>query len=132
MEYIKAEQFLEQSEEVQKVFLDWFNVNISDCDLVQDGDNIMLYKDYVRRWYTENDTYPLLTEGQLRHFIEDKTGCKLVLDYYQEDGYRIALYKSNIRHSEIIDRDFYNLVHDLLQAFWQVACIIAKEELKHE
>ena len=123
MKYISAEQFLGQPKEVQKVLMDWFNINISNYDLVQEKNTTMLYKDYLKRIYTESDSYPLFTEGQLREFIEDKTKSKvvltlhpLVLDYiWEESDSRVYLHSGT---------------DDMLQAYWKVACIMAKEESK--
>ena len=129
MKFIKAEEFLKQDNEVQKVLLRWFNENISDYDLVQDENRIMLYKDYLKRECIENDSYPILTEGQIRRFIEDKTGCKVVPDLFGKEEYVIGLFYMG-KNCFLDKADYGNLGTDLLQAYWKVAIQIIKEELK--
>ena len=121
MEFISAEEFLKQPKEVQEVFLEWANDNAEDYDLVQDNGEIMLYKDFIERARIEFDSYPLFTEGQIRRFIEDKTKYHLDTMYYVESyDIRITEGLNNIKVYE-------NLGTKLLQAYWKVACEIAKE-----
>jgi hypothetical protein len=128
MEFISAEEFLKQPKEVQEVFFKWANDNVSDYDLVQDNGEIMLYKDFIKRGNVEFDSYPLFVEGQLRKFIEDKTNGK-VESYYAWDYYTIA-----IRDTECggDDPQYDTEETDLLQAYWKVACEIAKESVENE
>lgn len=129
MEFITVEQFKEQSKEVQKVFLDWWNNIISEYDLVQDENRVMLYKDYLERGCIENDSYPLFTEGQLRKFIEDKTECRINITFYPHDGYDIEITKPHYTDGYCLtEKTFENLSEDLLEAYWKVACMVAKEE----
>lgn len=125
MEFITVEQFKEQPEEVQKAFLDWWNNIISEYDLVQDENRVMLYKDYLERGCIENDSYPLFTEGQLRKFIEDKTGCGIEIGI----GIRGYYFVFRLKDSRW-EKDRLSIVtDDLLQAYWKVACMVAKEGL---
>ena len=135
MEFISAMEFLKQREEVQVVLLDWFNENLSYYDLVQSGIEKMLYRDYLRRIEINSDSYPLFTEGQLRKFIGDKTGFDMSCRFeeydspYINDTYYIALYNKKshkVEHTHEIEVD------DLLQAYWKVACEIAKESVENE
>ncbi|MBS6503917.1 MAG: hypothetical protein KH415_20285, partial [Clostridium sp.] len=77
-------------------------------------------------------TIPLFTEGQLRKFIEDKIGgildveCSDILDNYQV--YDITVFGVNGLGFEGISFERYVNTDDLLEAYWRVACIIAKEE----
>lgn len=65
----------------------------------------------------------LLTEGQIRKFIEDKT---LGIDVMQFKGNKITIYiYDNNKH--LCFREYKNLNENLLQAYWEVACKIAKE-----
>lgn len=122
MEFIKAEEFLKQPEEVKNVLLDWINENISDYDLVQDENRIMLYKDYFERGYIENDSYPLFTEGQLRQFIEEKTKDKYDILYSLKTKENVGFYK----YTEDETKATYEVeTHDLLQAYWEVAIKVA-------
>jgi hypothetical protein len=146
MNYITVEQFLEQSEKVQKVLRDWAGNNLQEYDLVKplDEDNIYIIneirdteKDDVnvgRVFYLGNspcfdtvyELIPLLSETQLRRFIEDKMHHKVSLDYYENRNkkeYRIDFW--DFKKEESI-KTYDNLSDDLLQAYWQVACKIAK------
>lgn len=121
MEFITVEQFKEQPSEVQKVFLDWWNNIISEYDLVQDENRVMLYKDYLERGCIENDSYPLFTEGQLRKFIEDKLNIKVqsMFDLFSSEYALLINAKGNMLARTGTE--------DLLQAYWKVACSVAKE-----
>lgn len=160
MEYISAEEFLKKSEEVQDVLKDWCEVNLTEKDWIyfqsaKDSfwidsvldtrkDNIdvgrVFYVGTSIAWCSihDPDLIPLLTEGQLRKFIEDITGnvfdtiyqyvntqkdeCKIRFDFYRHDG------------------DNYFFVEDMyitsnknyINALWQVACNIASEEVKYD
>lgn len=139
MEFITKEQFLGQPKKVQDIFKNEYA-----------GKKIMFYgssgnkhyKIYQHKIYLGNGKFeeknniPALTEGQLRHFIEDKTGCKIASNLGKY-GYQITLYKFEEDDSdeeyliEYFD-DFSSIdldTHDLLQAYWQVAIQIAKENI---
>lgn len=71
MEFISAEQFLEQDKEVQKVLLEWWKRNISLCDLIYNIkfkeirtliDNEMFNSDLKRNLIIESSNIPLFTE----------------------------------------------------------------------
>lgn len=120
MENITAEQFLEQPKEVQKIFLDWFENNADSYDLVCTDTKIKYISFYGDLEFEEKADYvPLLTEGQLRQFIEDKTRTKIDIEFYTT-GYEI-----------FASSDEYHIRTDnLFQAYWQVAIKIASEEVK--
>lgn len=134
MEFISVEQFLKEDKEVQKVFIDWWKPSTG--DLFKEGKGkYALYKAvYISpnnigdtdifcalsedRFYKKEKVVPLFTEGQLRKFIEDKTGVKYIgLEHYLKTGYDIY----------VEDMIFEDLGKDLLQAYWKVAVQIAKE-----
>ena len=150
MEFISANEFLKQDEKVQKVFLDWWRPSkgdlVSHIDNANDNNlNISIIVDYFS--YGENwkkypikgynietnvtmdiskNFIPLLTEGQLRRYIEDKTEfpiLKIELINGQYDIY--TQYKAIDNYSDIYVYD--ELEEDLLQAYWKVAIQIAKE-----
>lgn len=138
MEYISAEEFLKQPKEVQAVFLDWWSKNKIISDIVtikinkeRWGVHILSDIDLVV-FEIGKDLIPLLTEGQLRTFIEDKTkGIVKVIQWNpcvddNRYGYTIYILAKNeykvLRHIE-----YKKLGTDLLQAYWKVACEIAKE-----
>jgi hypothetical protein len=128
MEYISAEEFLKQPKEIQKVFLDWWKPSVGDLisfkvciDLNNPEDKEVVYalKEKTEKPNKLKDI-PLFTEGQLRKFIEDKTERRInEITYYEGTGYDIAL--------EYFDGLYGDLGTDLLQAYWKVALVVAKE-----
>ncbi|EES47947.1 hypothetical protein NE172_18210 [Clostridium botulinum] len=153
MEYISTEEFLKQSKEVQEVFIDWWKPSIGDLfswikkddryehDLRKleccNSDNIVEMTNSFKGT-DDGDRIPLLSEGQLRKFIEDKTSGIIDIGYYgdSEGGYEIKIYKLDYKKDFILDDEtgrfenytFEELGKDLLQAYWKVACEIASKE----
>ena len=148
MKFISAEEFLEQPKEVQKVFIDWWNPSIGDLYLNTPG-NREDFEQIVEVIYSQelaNDAYnnkncnmkesrgdyfPLLTEGQLRKFIEDKTGGIETIEHF------ICIGEYDIKTLPLVDgiyeHDIYeDLGDDLLQAYWKVAVEIASKEVKEQ
>ena len=152
MKYISVEEFRKQSEDVQQALIKWFLENKSTTDLVQvelypkseiklyslilqecnlDFKDSTLIKFKDRTITTRYEITPLLTEGQLREFIEDKIGCKMNVSYK---------YKPKDGHMEL-EFDFYEypskekymiyistkdiIVSNMLEGWWKVACEIA-------
>lgn len=143
MEFISAEEFLKQDDKVQEVFVNWWKPQLFDVYAYKKENKPHRVTDTDLEEVKENDFlsckntgFPLLTEGQLRKFIEDKTNCKMSCDI-GEYGYQITLYKFNegnrgeehevdyYRHFSPMDLNTCNL----LQAYWQVAVQIAKESI---
>lgn len=136
MEFITAEQFLKQDKEVQKVFIDWWEPSEFDVySIKEDLSSHRVCKSDIED-YKNDELYniksgyciPLLTEGQLRKFIEDKTNMNINLDYIcSECGYSIVLtcYDRN-------SKPFIDLGNNILQAYWKVAIQIAEEEVLNE
>lgn len=134
MEFISVEQFKEQPKEVQEVFLDWWKpqsadlfkykllFNVVDClcgeAISPFNENYVVFK---------KDCIPLFTEGQLRKFIEGKTGNKVDCNFYC-GRYDINICKDN----GVIIKTYEDIDEDLLQAYWKVACMIAKEGLNEK
>lgn len=133
MEFIAVEQFQEQPKEVQKVFLDWWKCDFGDLyyfnknvGLINGDLECSLNGDFD--YFVRIGAIPLLTEGQLRKFIEDKTGCKLDATFFLWDGYTVEISKKYEEEGYCISQKaFEHLGEDLLQAYWKVACQIAKE-----
>ena len=133
MEFITVEQFKEQPKEVQKVFLDWWEANLSEFDLIGYIGNSTAYKEcfpsLVRNvaivcFEIGIEIAPLFTEGQLRKFIEDKTGHKVDCCFYGEK------YDINTCEDDgLYIKKYEDIDDDLLKAYWKVACMIAKEDL---
>ena len=145
MEFITGEQFLKESKEVQEVINNSIKLNIGDriyhklskkyyiylgeynevfwnvFDL-EDKCTSVVCKDYFCR---------CLREGQIRKFIEDKTGKLLLTDVYNEKQlYTILLFDKKSEYGSLPKR-YRTEELDLLQAYWQVVCEIAKESIKH-
>lgn len=168
MEYISAEEFLKQPKEIQEVFLD--NINLEQGDLYKDTADLTVIEslDYINTgeegtiYYSVKGNMsdystivPLLTEGQLREFIEDriselaKVQCKVKIEYktkdkieenkcnpnlislQSEEGYFIQITSTKFIGGIM---KFCDLGTDLLVAYWKVACEVAKEysELRGE
>ena len=130
MEFISAEEFLKQDEEVQKVFLDWFENEACSYDIVvfkNDLQYVTFYGDieYQESFNYEDRYIPLLTEGQIREFIEDKIHAKIRI-IPTNIGYRIIYLPG--KGTDLIDKCYEG---DLLQVYWKVAVQIAKESIKH-
>lgn len=134
MEFITVEQFKEQPIEVQKVFLDWWKPSAGDIFIftTDEYDNsdcnmgVLASEKQIGITNTSKGEYrtPLFTEGQLRRFIENKTGFKVDCCFYV-DKYDVNICEDfglYIKKYEDIDTD-------LLEAYWKVACMIAKEEV---
>lgn len=134
MEFITVEQFKEQPKEVQEVFLDWYNFDKYDLfylkwegaekkwgatEEIVSGATLNRHLKHLKRANSNIiNTIPLFTEGQLRKFIEDSIGriALIELDY---DNYNIILRNRG--------KAYITGESDLLQAYWKVACMIAKE-----
>lgn len=142
MEYITAEQFLEQPEEVQQVLRDWWKDNISAYDLYKTPDkrsDVICLRDNIE-YITAvkdliNDAIPLFTEGQLRKFIEAKTKgtIDLIYTHMEDKNYKTINKAKYLQLSclrEIIFRMRLKSDADIFKAYWQCALKIAKGEFK--
>jgi hypothetical protein len=142
MEYIKVKEFLKQPKEVQKVFLEWwvpkkldlfvwdtkgfsktYLVNVYDqCNILPcDSPNI---------WNEKSQCIPLLTEGQLRKFIADKLGktnisCQSIASLNFELIVEFETSDSDIASFDIPCKN-------LLDGYWEVACMVAQDLVKRE
>ncbi|NFH00727.1 hypothetical protein FC831_10450 [Clostridium botulinum] len=142
MEYISEEEFLKQPVEVQKVLIDWWKPSTGDLfiDISKiDSDADIVYCVPINNKHFENyngeihykiDSIPLLSEGQLRKCIEDKTGGKVILTYNLLNNILIKVVKGNDIHNnalETICRYPIDRKSNVLNAYWKVACEIANE-----
>ena len=132
MEFITVKQFKKQPVEVQEVFLDWWECKpfdiyawtwnsgksweIKSCEGEEQLKAINEIKD-------RGLLIPLFTEGQLRRFVEDKTNGR-VENFYVWDYYTIAIRNTGCGGD---DPQYDTEETDLLQAYWKVACSVAKE-----
>ncbi|NFH81690.1 hypothetical protein FDA09_17095 [Clostridium botulinum] len=125
MEYISEKEFRKQPMEVQQVIFEWWRPSKGD---LFENDLMGGFGAVAQDNLFNNGLIPLLSEGQLRKFIEDKTGCIMMVQYdFLDNTYEIYL-SSNSDNEE----DYgwiHNLGIDLLQAYWKVACQIASKEV---
>lgn len=139
MEFITVEQFQEQPLKVKEVFMDWWKCDYG--DLYYYNEYLLEYKDFEIinnelecdlngdfDYFKSIGVIPIFTEGQLRKFIEDKTGCKLDATFFLWDGYTVEISKKYEEEGYCISQKaFKHLGEDLLQAYWKVACEIAEQ-----
>ena len=141
MEFISAEEFLKQDKEVQEVFINWwkpergdlfqYNYGYGNIEVI----NIKSIKEDVKESKYSAHIIPLLTEGHLRKFIEDKTrcyfSCEIINPLVNEEGFRFVFefYSGKeFKYNEKLRKEIYAI--DLLHAYWKVVCEIAKESIK--
>ncbi|WP_026887698.1 hypothetical protein [Clostridium beijerinckii] len=137
MEYISAEEFLKQPEEVQNIFInytsklnDWETSLFSARDEKFRKSKFPLLGSQIDFFVNEygKDIIPLLTEGQLRKFILEKTKMHCV---------EVKMVYSSFKHTIIIRNgdlywEFKEVDRDLFQALWKVALEVAKESVTNE
>lgn len=133
MEFISAEEFLKQDKEVQKVFLDWFENEACSYDIVvfkNDLQYVTFYGDieYQESFNYEDSYIPLLTEGQLREFIEDKTKDIVLFDCDDLGNNKNWYIHKTCKAYDVVGNE--NLGDDLLQAYWKIAIEIAKHQTR--
>lgn len=128
MQFITAKEFLNQSPEVQCAFMNWWEPEIGDLftfryDLLKEMSSINVIENKKRiDILSPVNIVPLLTEGQLRKFIEDKTICWLSTSYGTRGGKVII--DITICGGE---EDTYTIYTDnMLEALWKVALSITK------
>lgn len=135
MEYISAEEFLKQPKEIQKLFIEWWQCEIGDLFAFDSDDDrdlniLQVVGSENQKAMTKankgGSRIPLFVEGQLRQFIEDKTGCKLDIEYFSTDS---ILFRFRIGRKERKSHMFYD-TKSLIQAYWKVALEIAKEKVQ--
>lgn len=145
MEYITAKRFLEQPKGIQEMFKRWwepkqFDLAIHSIAIQYNKPSIIVRKnnDYHIVIVGEDgititvkdDLIPLLTEGQLRKFIENKLPEKISNINYSTEGEEQIL---TIEY-EIDDIEGYKTIpyvtncKSLFDGYWKIACNIAKEE----
>ena len=138
MEFISSEQFSKQPKEVQKVFIDWWEPSLFDLYCYKDDLKIRRVTETDLQDISNNYLYnpkskfaiPVFIEGQLRKFIEDKTGAKIEINYHYNGEYDINLFNP-ITSEYNDDYNLENISIDLLQAYWKVAVQIASEEVNN-
>ena len=135
MNYIESEEFLKQPKTIQKVFEKWWTDNLQQSDLVKlklarNKEKIQIIANIDLACIEEGEIIPLFTEGQLRKFIEDKSRCKNVeISGDIETGQYYADFYEEIYSGIEIDT-IENLGTDKFKAYWTLALIFVKEEIK--
>lgn len=147
MDFIKVEQFQEQPAKIQKMFLDWWKPSEGDvyCNLYnnQQANFLIINKCQLEIFNTFKDDIklygiPLLSEGQLRNFIEENEHCLMDIkvenlndnyQFYTVIGWEIKELEYGKEFGEILFEDYIE-AEDLLQLYWRVACNLVKEHLK--
>ena len=147
MEYISEEEFKRQPIDIQRVFIDWWEPEIGDLfTWIKNNDEyehdlrkleccnsfniVKMTKDF--KGINEGDRIPLLTEGQLRKFIEDKTNSAIQVTWaswsFGEKGkedyfeYNISFCSKN----NVSIQSIRNLkAKNIFECYWKVACEIA-------
>lgn len=143
MDYISVKEFLKQPKEVWKVLLDWWKPEVGDvyCSLYNNQeDNVMVINQCQFEFATFKEDIkkygiPLLTEGQLRRFIEDETQGKMdilvngmgVTNEYIR--YEFMCWNSVDQCKYKKEYSFEVDAKDLLEAYWVVAILIIKGKL---
>lgn len=147
MNHISDEDFLKQPKETQETLRSWWQPQMYDLffrDFRSDKDTYLngVYKSCIQdnetlKNATKNNTFlPLLVEGQLRQFIEDKTGYTITPKFEEynspfiNDTYYIHLFDSKKTHKII--QTYEIETSSLLKAYWQVACQIAQKEVNNQ
>ena len=139
MKFVSAEKFLKLDKEVQKVFIDWWKPSKGDLyawNYLDERENdlhklqactseLVIELTNDNKGINEGNRIPILTEGQLREFIEDITGYRMLSDYNDHEGYSVWLY---CKEGELKNK-YRRLGKDLLQAYWEVATKVAKESI---
>lgn len=138
MEFIKLEQFMSQDDKVIEELKNWWKPKRYDLYIDNNDLSLVECMDYTKAdiFYSarnnmsyKEDMIPLLTEGQLRKFIEDKTGYKIdTTNIVAFDMYKIELCELDKNTGRKHIAKTYNFNEEtLLQAYWKVAIQIAKE-----
>lgn len=131
MNFITAKEFLSIDKTIQKSFINWWKPKIGDlfCDIDAHGEDwIGVINNNDKLEVIEIDKrydyyIPLLTETQLRDFIEENSGKKIMRIVYDSVwGYCFYFNPDNC----------LNVVHnimekELIMAYWKLACAIDKK-----
>ena len=121
MNFISAEEFLKQPEEVQIILEEWYNWR-----------TYGVLRKYI---FTSEKGIPIFFETQLRQFIEEKTNCTFDVTYEgrnidnTEWSIEFQLWYYNNEDDEgFMGMGTYRVIaKDLLEAYWKVACVVAKD-----
>ncbi|KOF55703.1 hypothetical protein AGR56_17850 [Clostridium sp. DMHC 10] len=138
MDCISKEEFLKQPKEIQRIFNEWENDNMEDIDLFDYTGKDPSYKNkfpqivkYVDFECFGDELVQLMSENQLRRFIEDNTKKKIssMLSLEGNRDYLITLGNYQLEGTPMFGfKEYQTNTKNLLEAYWQVALKIAKNE----
>lgn len=142
MDFIKADEFLKQNEKVQKVFIDWWVPSIGDLFAWNDDEDYhdmhevnccssqnMVDMTAKNKGLKTGDRIPLLTEGALRKFIEDKTNASFEINFSEdvEPGEYKRCMSMYSNKNDLCVGAYQDLDCNLIKAYWQVAVEVASQ-----
>lgn len=142
MKFITAKEFLEQSTEVQAIFLNWWEPEVGDLFNFSEPDEHdcreveCICSTNILRTISLTRIIPLFTEGQLRQFIEDMCGyidlqLENVNDDTKELEYNFYCFSYILNEGFTENTEYKGIkAMDLLHAYWQIAIKIAKIIIK--
>ena len=118
MKYISAREFKSQSKYVQETFIKWWEMSIGDlysyidedthdcaeCECIKSKNQLLM----LNTVKAKGTIIPLLTEGQLRQFIQDMTGLNIFMEY---KGYNTR--KHHMIQINFVDIDYINTKRDI-------------------
>ena len=136
MNYITVEQFMGLSEEIRKVFIDWWQPKMHDLFLAKLGEigdlKCCIGDKYTLEQITQNkgvNKFPLFRLDQLWEFISTRykhigvNNYSPTIEHYE---WNVKLFKS----MKQLEPDIEVTEKDLLQAFWEAAVLVAKEKVR--
>jgi hypothetical protein len=142
MDYISAETFSKQDENIKRVLLNWWKPQLKDFFFRDFGNNPKsyirgIYESVIMDYETQNNAakdktfLPLLTEDQLKKFIEDKgykyIGINNFIKLEDKETWNIKVFKSMMQ----FEPDIELYCDTPLECYWTAALLIAAEEVEH-
>lgn len=132
MNYISSEEFLNQSEKVKRVLLEWWNPQVGDlyCNIYNNQNNNVLVINncqlIIKNFEIDIKKFgaPLLQMHQLIQFIEDNTKCKINIENYNTNDIllRFIKYGKEVKSCMYCDCN-------LLKSLWKASIKIAEESV---
>ena len=118
MKYVSAKQFKSQSKYIQETFIKWWEMSVGDiydyveedthdcveCECIKSKNQLLM----LNTVKAKGTIIPLLTEGQLRQFIQDMTGLNIFLEYKGYDKRKHHMIQINF-----VDIDYINTRRDI-------------------
>lgn len=139
MNYISEDEFLNQSSEVQEVFINWWNPSAGDLFYIDGINELQVVAKSTIDSFGDDDfvkfkkgCIPLLVEGQLRQFIEDTTGGKL--EIYPYSIYDNCDFSFIIRDTGCCgdDPQLDISAENIFEAYWKASLKVANDYLEKE